>query len=134
MNLASRLEGITKAFGADIILDEATTSALKQSKQNEFRLRRLATVRPSGMNIPVAVSELLSPIDSVNRNVLTDQQVIDFEAGLDDFQTGNWKDADDRLQALPAWDGPRNALLDTIQKHNRIPPENWDGVIDAPKH
>ncbi len=59
VNLSSRLEGITKAFGAEIIVDEATANAVTESTDSKFRIRRLATVRPAGFQNPVTVFELL---------------------------------------------------------------------------
>jgi adenylate cyclase len=137
VNLASRLEGITKAFGADVILDAATTSILKKiPQQDEFRLRRLAIVRPAGFESPVEISELL-PIEAVEDtskgHTLTDHEISDYEASLDALVSGDWDEAYERLHCLPSWDRPKDMLLSTILRHNRIPPSSWDGVIDLPK-
>ena len=137
VNLASRLEGITKAFGADVILDAATTSILKEiPQQDEFRLRRLAIVRPAGFDSPVEISELLptnGSDESSHDQVLTDHEISDYEASLDALVRGDWDDAYERLHCLPSWDRPKDMLLATILRHNRIPPSSWDGVIDLPK-
>ena len=134
VNLASRLEGITKAFGADVILDTTTTAALQHCGSTEFRLRRLATVRPAGMDVPLVISELLPPVgEDPDANVLTDEEISQYEASLDALNQGDWEDAHDRLHCLPAWDRPKDLLLSTILKHNRIPPSGWNGVIDLPK-
>ncbi|MGB7343183.1 MAG: adenylate/guanylate cyclase domain-containing protein [Pirellulaceae bacterium] len=137
VNLASRLEGITKAFGADVILDAATTEILKQiPQQDEFRIRRLAVVRPAGFETPVEISELL-PTDatpeSAKNRILTDHEITDYEASLDALVRGDWDEAYERLHCLPSWDRPKDTLLSTILKYNRIPPPSWDGVIDLPK-
>ncbi|QDT13722.1 adenylate/guanylate cyclase domain-containing protein [Planctomycetes bacterium K23_9] len=142
VNLASRLEGITKAFGADVILDSATTAMLKQTPQQDaFRLRRLAVVRPAGFESPVEISELL-PSDLVERSanqsglsdqVLTNHEISEYEASLDALIRGDWDEAYERLHCLPPWDRPKDMLLSTILKHNRTPPSSWDGVIDIPK-
>lgn len=137
VNLASRLEGITKAFGADVILDEATTETLKQiTDQTEFRLRRLAIVRPAGFESPFPISELLPSDqagDDEEAHVLMDSEILDYEASLDALVRGDWDEAYERLHCLPSWDRPKDMLLSTILKHNRIPPASWDGVIDLPK-
>ena len=135
VNLASRLEGITKAFGADVILDDATTESLQQLQNPPFRLRRLAIVKPAGMNQPVGISELLPPYHSETNqdHVLTDAEIDDYESSLDALIRGDWDEAFDRLQCLPSWDRPKETLLATIVKHNRVPPASWQGVIEFPK-
>ena len=135
VNLASRLEGITKAFGAEVIVDETTAAALRTSAWDPtapYRLRRLASVRPAGISAAVEISELIATGDESDR-ALSQSQVADFEASLDAFIRGDWDRAYELLHALPAWDRPKDLLISTILRHNRVPPESWDGVIDLPK-
>ncbi|NND97986.1 MAG: adenylate/guanylate cyclase domain-containing protein [Pirellulaceae bacterium] len=132
VNLASRLEGITKLFGADVILDTATTEILRQIAEPNFRIRRLAVVRPAGLDAPLEIAELL-PNQSDQTDVLTDIEIADYEAGLDALNRGDWDEAYERLHCLPAWDRPKDTLLSTILNHNRVPPTNWEGVIEMPK-
>jgi adenylate cyclase len=132
VNLASRLEGLTKAFGAEVIMDETTASAIRASSGTSLRVRRLARVRPAGFESAVEACELLGP-DSAAQRTLNDQQIRQYEASLDALIQGNWDLAHERLHGLPAWDRPKDVLLTTILRHNRVPPENWDGVIDLPK-
>ncbi len=131
VNLASRLEGMTKAFGTAIIVDAATAQAIRAAGRS-FRIRRLAKVRPAGMQTPVEVYELLTVTqDKANR--LTDHQIQQYEAALDLLIRGNWEQAYERLDSLPSWDRPKDVLLETILSHNQRPPDGWDGVIEIPK-
>jgi adenylate cyclase len=131
VNLASRLEGMTKAFGAEIMIDQTTATAIR-SAAGPFRVRRLATVRPSGMHSAIEACELLtSPQDQ--SNTLTDRQIADYEAAVDSMIAGAWDQAHDQFAALPAWDRPSQYLLDTIKHYNRVPPQGWEGVMDVPK-
>lgn len=134
VNLASRLEGITKAFGAEVIVDESTAASLRQASPEAFpyRLRRLAHVRPAGMTSAVEVSQLLLPDDG-SPHSLTDDQVADYERSLDALNRGDWNDAYELLHSLPVWDRPKDRLISTILTHNRMPPKTWEGVIDLPK-
>jgi adenylate cyclase len=132
VNLASRLEGLSKAFGAEIVVDGATAAAIGRASCPSLRIRRLGRVRPSGLEKPVEAFELLSP-RADNNLLLSDQHIADYEAGLDAWIRGDWKQAHERLHALPVWDRPKDLLLTTILQHNRVPPENWNGVIELPK-
>ena len=63
VNLASRLEGMTKLLRAPILLDEATARLVRGQVPREVaRVRRLAIVRPYGLDAPLEVSELLPPV------------------------------------------------------------------------
>lgn len=132
VNLASRLEGMTKAFGAEVIVDEATAMEIRDHESSSFRIRRLARVRPAGLENVLDACELLSHVGDGART-LTDHQIAEYEASLDALTQGNWDEAYQRLHALPAWDRPKDVLLATILQHNRVPPPNWSGVIDLPK-
>ncbi len=55
VNLGSRLEGLTKTYGVDIILSEKTYALVKE----QFTCRKLDVVRVKGKNIPVVIYELL---------------------------------------------------------------------------
>lgn len=56
VNLASRLEGLTKTMGAEVILDQATSDAIAGSA---FQTRSLGRVKPTGFNNDFEVSELI---------------------------------------------------------------------------
>ncbi len=63
VNLASRLEGMTKTMGAEVIVDEATAAAIAQAADPRFRTRSLGTVQPSGFGSEFEVAELLSCVE-----------------------------------------------------------------------
>ena len=134
VNLASRLEGMTKAFGSEVIIDEPTSLALQGTSAADlgFRIRRLGCVRPAGIHTPMVISELLPPDDGTSRS-LTDGQIQSYEAGLDAVINGMWEEAVCLLEELPSWDRPKDTLLSMILRHNRTPPDSWDGVISIPK-
>lgn len=133
VNLASRLEGLTKPFGVEVIMDEATAKAIRQEQPDDFRVRRLARVRPSGLEADLEIYELLDA-PAEGQPSLTDEQIGEYEESLDALIRGDWEAAYQHLHALPAWDRPKDVLLSTILRYNRVPPENWSGVIDLPKY
>jgi adenylate cyclase len=128
VNLASRLESMTKTFRASILLDEATAGVVRETiPVGQARVRRVARVRPFGMDTAVVVSELLPPLDEHPQ--LTDSGLSDYEAALAAFEAGDWVDAFERLHRVPARDKVKDFLTVFIAQHNRTPPRDWDGVI-----
>jgi adenylate cyclase len=128
VNLASRLEEMTKIIRAPILLDDATADVVRRKLSADVaRLRRIAVVRPYGMVQPVPVSELLPP--EREHPELTSQNLADYEAAVDALLTRRWPDALKFLHRVPAEDSVKDFLTVFIAQHNRTPPPNWDGVI-----
>jgi adenylate cyclase len=128
VNLASRLEGMTKTFGASILLDEETARVLRATMPSSVaRVRRVARVRPFGMDAAVEISELLPPAEQFPQ--LTDEAIADYEAALDAFEARRWTQALELLHRVPAVDRVKDFLTVYIAQHNRTPPRGWDGVI-----
>ena len=128
VNLASRLENMTKTLRVGILLDQCTAAYVrKHVSKNVARVRRLAVVRPYGMQQGVEVSELLPPEEDFPQ--LTDQNIEDYEAAVESFLQGDWPAALEQLHRVPAIDRAKDFLTVYIAQQNRVPPENWDGVI-----
>lgn len=128
VNLASRLEGMTKTIRAAILLDEATAAAVRrQVPPDVARVRRLAIVRPYGLDTPLEVSQLLPPESEYPD--LSDEQLALYESALDAFLSGSWPQAFRLLHQIPTEDRAKDFLTVYIAQHNRTPPPGWDGVI-----
>ncbi len=128
VNLASRLEGITKQLRVPILADENTVSRARGSKAGgDLRFRRLATLRPYGMDRAVTVSELLPK--GGEPNLLDDAGVALYERALDAFKAGEWNEAFALLHEVPPWDQGKDFLTSHILSHRREPPPGWDGVV-----
>jgi adenylate cyclase len=128
VNLASRLEGMTKILGAPILMDPVTAKAAGQLvPPAAARCRRLAVVTPVGLETPVTVHELLPPVSEYP--ILTDEHIAKYEAALDDFVAGQWPQALDLLHRVPMEDTAKDFLTEFILRHKRVPPSNWQGVI-----
>ena len=131
VNLASRLEGMTKKLRVPLVMDEATTGlARKRLSEDEGRVRTLARVQPYGMETPLTVSELLPPHGE--HSELTDEQLSTYERGVEHFMRGEWEEAYKSLHAMPSSDQAQDFLLGTITQHNRRAPTNWRNVIELP--
>jgi adenylate cyclase len=128
VNLASRLEGMTRILQAPILLDDVTAQIVrKQVPRDVARVRRLAIVRPYGLDTPLEVSELLPPVSAYP--ALTDEHLQYYEAALDAFLDRKWPMAFELLHRIPAADQVKDFLVVYIAQHNRRPPADWDGVI-----
>ncbi len=128
VNLASRLEGMTKILRAPILLDETTARAVRTEVPPDVaRVRRLAVVRPYGLDIPLEVAELLPPESQYP--LLTDEHLEDYESAVDAFLAGRWPESYELLHRLPTEDTVADFLTVYIAKNNRTPPSGWDGVI-----
>jgi adenylate cyclase len=152
VNLAARLESMTKRFGVPILVDDAcarrltaATTAPRGRPTTEvdinvgvdsgavpivtasgIRCRRLARVRPHGMRLDLVVSELLPP--EHEPDAAPEEHRRGFEAALDSFLAANWADTRARLEALPK-DGASAFLAGFMARHPEGPPPNWDGVV-----
>ncbi len=131
VNLAHRLESMTKVLRAPILLDAAAAkSARTRLTASEGRLRSLARVIPFGLESPFVVSELLP--SQHEWPDLTDSHLTLFEEGVDHFTQGRWEEAYRCLHAMPPSDRAQDFLLHHITQSGRTAPADWDGVIRLP--
>jgi adenylate cyclase len=131
VNLASRLEGMTKQLQAPVLIDEATAAWIrKNSGETSLRVRRIARVLPYGMKTPLTVSELLPPQGP--DCVLSDAHLQFYEQALDHFIAGEWNDAFRLLHLVPAEDQVKDFLTFIIAQNRRVAPPNWNGIIELP--
>lgn len=131
VNLASRLESMTKQLRVPIVLDEATADLVRQRlDSSEGRLRRLAKVLPYGIETPLTVSELLPPASEFLE--LSDEHLATYEAGVDHFIQGRWEEAYRCLHEMPSSDRAQDFLGMLITQHNRVAPADWDGIVRLP--
>lgn len=125
VNLASRLEGITKEYGVGIVIGEATLAAV-----DGLIGRELDRVRVKGKDKPVAIYEPLGFADRCPAAVL--DELAQWNAALEDYRACRWAAAGEKLARLRA-EHPESELyslyaqrLDYLRDH---PPEaGWDGV------
>jgi adenylate cyclase len=128
VNLASRLEGLNKAYDTRILIS-AETYALTRG---QVSARRLGVVRVKGKQAPTDVYELRA----LGVPVGPDAEAIQaFEAGVARFLARDFAGAESHFRrVLSLWpgDGPSLRYLEEINtlKWNRPGPE-WDGVFTA---
>ena len=125
VNIASRLERLTKEYGVPIIVSQATHDVTL-----DFVYRDLDRVRVMGKDEPVGLFEPLGRRDQLSARTLEDLRVY-YEA-LALYRGQQWGEADEAFQYL-ANQEPDNRLyrlyLDRVQNFvTNTPSEEWDGV------
>lgn len=128
VNLASRLEGMTKLYGIKIIVSESTYKDCKRS----FIFRRLDLVKVKGKNEPVAIYELMGTNDSAGKHA---ELATLFKEALIDYSKGKFKTAkvgfESILEKYPD-DAPSQLFIGRcIEFITTPPPTGWDGAYVA---
>jgi adenylate cyclase len=93
-----------------------------------FRCRRVAKVKPFGLDTPLVVTELLPPLSE--HLELTDAHLADYERAVDALLGGNWAKAYDLLRRMPPEDRVPDSLTALLARHDRQPHPGWAGVIE----
>ena len=127
VNLASRLEGINKQYGTNIVISEFTCDLLHNES---FTVRELDTVRVKGKEEPVKIYELfgygsiyIHPQDMLGA----------YLEGLQMYKHQQWQQAIQRFrQALKLYPGDAPTQMYLVRCEQFLetpPPPNWDGVF-----
>ncbi len=126
VNLGSRLEGLTKHYGVNIIVSESTKSEIP-----EFRFRELDLVRVKGKNEPVAIFEPIGHKNDLGKEVTT--ELIAYKQALLNFRAQSLDKAELDFFNLSRLYPNRflyQVYLDRIEFYRREPPgDDWDGVF-----
>ncbi|OFW09576.1 MAG: hypothetical protein A3G20_00410 [Acidobacteria bacterium RIFCSPLOWO2_12_FULL_59_11] len=125
VNLGSRVEGLNKEYGTQIIVTEFTYEYVRE----QFVTRELDLIRVKGKKKPVAIYELLG---LASEQVRYQELLSEFQQGLFAYKAGRWEAAEEIFQALASRhpsDGPTKVLLARCQHFlHEAPQEAWDGV------
>ena len=127
VNLASRLEGITKDYGAPIIVGEAT----RNLAQHDFVFREIDRVRVKGKLEPVAIYQPLGVTGEVTKPVLDELRL--FNQAVKLYRAQEWDMAELQLFNLLKLT-PDSMLYQLYLEHIRVfrsnpPGRNWDGAF-----
>jgi adenylate cyclase len=129
VNLGSRLEGLNRAYGTEILVGESTAALVAES----FLLREVDVVRVKGKARAVCVHELLA---RTGNELPIDQQsaLSRYAAALQAYRQQRWDEALALFEeAATLWpeDGPSQAMAQRCRTYRRTPPaETWDGAFE----
>jgi len=127
VNLASRLEGITKEYGAAVIVGEST----RDLTTHDFVFRELDRVRVKGKLEPVAIYEPLGVAGEVDKRTLDELKL--FNQAVKLYRAQDWDMAELQLINLLKL-SPSSRLyqlyLDRVVHYREHPPgRDWDGAF-----
>ncbi len=123
VNLASRLEGVNKEFGTEIIISEASY----QPAKDRLEARELALIKVKGRKQPVRIFELLGVRGEVRPEAV--ERARAFERALHDLHGRKFAEAREAFAPLAAaGDGPAGLYQEVCERYLADPPPpDWDG-------
>ncbi|QJW99589.1 adenylate/guanylate cyclase domain-containing protein [Frigoriglobus tundricola] len=134
VNLAFRLEEMTKAYGVGIVVSDIVAKWLRGSDPTfaRWRLRALGSVRPRGMKTPLTAHEL-APVTLDTNSWLTGDwyasQLPQWSEAVDLFIKGRWAEATERFDDQFPDDPAARCFVRFMKRTNGTPPANWDGAF-----
>jgi adenylate cyclase len=129
VNLGSRLEGLNKVYGTDILIGENTARLV----EGRFLLREVDMVRVKGRKQAVRIYELIAKAGtSVSPDL--EKAITSYGQGLQAYRERAWTEAlvlFNEVRKVRPSDGPSRTLSERCEGYLRTPcPEDWDGVFD----
>lgn len=126
VNLAARLQNLTKTYGVAVAVGEATREAMP-----DFSFMELDRVRVRGKDHPVAIYEPLGPSEGLDEETRT--MLRRHKAALGHYRAGDWSQAEREFNELRQVYPDRKIFAVYAQRlaHHRANPPGpaWDGVF-----
>ena len=125
VNLGSRLEGLTKSYGVEIIVSESTKAAV-----DDFVYRKLDIVKVKGKDQPIAIYEPLAQVSEVSDDEF--KELVLHEQAIKNYLNQDWDVSESQFRNLLTL-SPEMKLyqlyIDRIAEFRLNPPaDDWDGV------
>lgn len=126
VNLGSRLEGLTRVYGVDILVGEET-----RARVPEIVFREIDRVRVKGKDAPVAIFEPLGPTGTIAPAQRAALEC--WTQCLARYRAQDWEATERLLGELERMDGARKLYAEfraRVREFRAAPPgDGWDGVI-----
>lgn len=127
VNLASRLQGLNKYYGTEILIGPQCRS----EAGDRIVARTIDFVSVAGRGEPVQVSELLGITEDVDAETV--ELAAKYEQALELYRSRQWQAAAVHFNTvLKVWpdDGPSKILLERCERYLQDPPHHdWDGSV-----
>mgnify|MGYP006414143001 FL=1 len=129
VNVASRLEALTRRYEVGILLSEDTLKSLPE--ENEFNVRRLEKVQVKGKNQPITVFEAFDG-DAPDLLALKQKTRPDFEEALELYYKRQFTEANLRIAQILAV-SPADKVVHLFQQRIALAiangvPADWTGI------
>ncbi|MDV3347386.1 adenylate/guanylate cyclase domain-containing response regulator [Leptolyngbyaceae cyanobacterium CCMR0082] len=129
VNLTARLEGLTKYYGASLLISEEVLGQLSQPEQYTFRL--LDRVIVKGRQEPITIYEVLEA-DLETSHFLKKKTLALYQQARKFYQEGNWVQAQryfEQVLKINPIDKTVQFYLERIQQlSQRSLPNGWQGI------
>lgn len=131
VNLASRVEGLTKTYGVNIIVTQATIDLISPQDRasHQLMLRELDHVQVKGKKVSVTLWEVVPRFKQANVAAISEW----FDKGRQAYYKGSFTHAiemfDNVLRQLPG-DGPSHVLRERCEELLTHPHPDWQGVYE----
>ena len=129
VNLAARLEGLSKVYGADLIISEAVRNRLVDC--DRYQLRFLDRVIVKGRTEPIAIYEVMDAEPEMER-VLKGETLAAFESGIQAYSDLELVTAQARFATVLS-QNPEDKTAQLYEQRVRFlidqgAPQDWNGV------
>lgn len=126
VNLGSRLEGLTKNYGVEIIVSETTKAAVP-----EFIYRELDIVKVKGKDKPIGIYEPVALEEEITNEELAELEMS--AKAISAYRKQDWQNAKLLLQELQELAPQRKLYSIYLERIDNFmsypPPADWDGVF-----
>jgi len=127
VNLASRIESLTKNYGAGVLISDVSWSDV--TDKDRYLHRLVDRVAVKGKNEPVGLIEIFNADDDETKK-LKERQAKFFETALVLYREGKFSDAKTaflQLASENAKDKTLKLYLERIERNLKFPPTEWRG-------
>lgn len=125
VNLASRVEGLTKFYGVSLIVTEKT-----QHNQQKFVFRKLDKVRVKGKKEGIEIFEVICAINNITPEMQNELDA--YNKALNYYFEQRWDDAYDLMHHLAQKNPDRKIYQIYMERitdfKSNPPPADWDGI------
>jgi len=128
VNLAARLESITKQYGLQLIVSEST-----KDQAPDWIYQEIDLVRVVGKNVPISIFQPMARNSEINEKQQKEMYL--FKLAIKLYRQQKWNEAKKLIMELiELTAGPllyQLYLGRIVERQNNPPKENWDGVYEA---
>lgn len=128
VNLASRLEGLTRTYGVDVLLGQSVADLVRDS----FHLRTVARVQVKGKTKPVDISELIGERGAAGLDAEWLRWLETYEEAIRHFRAREFSEAkillSRFLEFYPEDTLAKNYLQRALEYEQQPPDESWNAA------